>query len=259
MWITVGYMLILEFEPETTALLNERPPPLTDEEAEAVLFRQFRGWTFTERQGAHRHWSWQYGWDISKGVERKFACKVCVFDRKRTIEAFAFSGLQNAHNHLFVDHRISAPEGQQKSKAELAADAIMKNLKSSNPESILNYFKLDPYNLHDQSFANNLIKNFNREQFQRLVVEWIVNSNLPFSIAMDRYLRAIFEYLNPSVKAQKAHITANTVRDLAKKQFNWHKNTVIEVLKGASGLIHISFDGWRAPNRASLYGVVCFF
>ena len=39
----------------TVHLLSERPPPLTDEEAEAVLFRQFRGWTFTERQGAHRH------------------------------------------------------------------------------------------------------------------------------------------------------------------------------------------------------------
>jgi hypothetical protein len=86
-----------------------------------------------KRQGAHRHWSWHYGWDISKGVERKFACKICVSERKRTIEAFAFSVLQNAHNHLFEDHRISAPEGQQKAKAELPADAIAKNLKSRNP------------------------------------------------------------------------------------------------------------------------------
>jgi hypothetical protein len=167
--------------------------------------------------------------------------------------------LQNAHNHLFEDHRISAPEGQQKSKAELAADAIAKNLKSRNPESILDHFKLNPDNLHEQSLANTLIKKFNREHFQRLVVEWIVDSNLPFSIATDRKLRAIFEYLNPSVKAQKAHITANSVRDLAKKQFDLHKSTVIEGFKKAPGLVHISFDGWRAPNRASLDGVVCFF
>src|SRR5256885_9713519 len=243
----------------TVHLLRERPPPLADEEAEAVLFRQFRGWTFTERQGAHRHWSWQYGWDISKGVDRKFACKICVSERKRTVEACGFSGLQNAHNHLFDDHRILAPEGQQKSEAELASDAITKNRKSTNPESILDYFNLNPENPHEQSFANSLFKNFNREHFQRLVVEWIVDSNLPFSIATDRRLRAIFEYLNPSVKAQKAHITANTVRGLARKQFDRHKSTVIEVLKKAPGLVHISFDGWRAPNRASLYGVVCFF
>lgn len=238
---------------------SERPPPLTDEEAEAVLFRRFRGWTFTERQGAHRHWSWQYGWDISNGVERKFACKVCVSERKKTIAAFAFSGLQNAHNHLFDDHRISAPEGQQKSKAELAADAIAKKLKSRNPESILHHFKLNPDKPHEQSLANTLINNFSREHFQRLVVEWIVDSNLPFSMAGDRKLRAIFEYLNPSVKAQKAHITANSVRGLAKKQFVRHKSTVVEALKKAPGSVHISFDGWRAPNRASLYGVVCFF
>lgn len=134
---------------------GELPPSLTGEEAEAVLFRYFRGWTFTERQGAHRHcWSWQYGWDISNGVERKFACKVCVSERKPTIEAFSFSGLQNAHNHLFDDHRISAPEGQQKSKAELAADAIAKKLKSQNPESILHHFKLNPDKAHEQSLAN---------------------------------------------------------------------------------------------------------
>jgi hypothetical protein len=79
--------------------------------------------------------------------------------------------LQNTHNHLFEDHRISAPEGQQKSKAELAADTIAKNLKSRNPESILNHFKLNPDNLHEQLLANTLIKNFNKEHFQRLVVE----------------------------------------------------------------------------------------
>ena len=53
--------------------LGERPPPLTDEEAEAVLFRQFRGWTFTEQQGIHRHWSWEYGWD-GGGVEKESGC-----------------------------------------------------------------------------------------------------------------------------------------------------------------------------------------
>ncbi|KAH8787865.1 hypothetical protein F5883DRAFT_591 [Diaporthe sp. PMI_573] len=34
-----------------------------------------------------------HAWDISKGVERKFAYKVCVLERKRIIEAFVFNGL----------------------------------------------------------------------------------------------------------------------------------------------------------------------
>jgi hypothetical protein len=146
-----------------------------------------------------------------KGVERKFAYKVCVSERKRTIEAFVFNGLQNTHNYLFEDHRISAPKGQQKSKAKLAADTIAKNLKSRNPESILNYFKLNPDNLYKQLLTNTLIKKFNRKHFQRLVIKWIVDLNLPFSIATDQKLRAIFKYLNLLVKAQKAHITANLV------------------------------------------------
>lgn len=83
--------------------------------------------------------------------------------------------------------------------------------------------------------------------------------NLPFLIATDQKLCAIFKYLNASVKAQKAYITANLVQDLAKKQFDRHKSIVIKVLKKAPGLVHISFDGWRAPNCASLYSIVCFF
>ena len=39
----------------TARRLGKWPPPLTDKEAEVVLFRQFCGWTFTEQQGAHRH------------------------------------------------------------------------------------------------------------------------------------------------------------------------------------------------------------
>ncbi len=35
---------------------------------------------------------------------------------------------KNVYNHLFEDHRISASEEQQKSKAELAVDTITKNV-----------------------------------------------------------------------------------------------------------------------------------
>ncbi|KJZ71564.1 hypothetical protein HIM_09033 [Hirsutella minnesotensis 3608] len=38
-----------------------------------------------------------------------------------------------------------------------------------------------------------------------------------------------------------------------------HKSKVVEVLKRADGLVHISFDGWRSANRHSLYGLCCFF
>lgn len=72
-------------------------------------------------------------------------------------------------------------------------------------------------------------------------------------------LREIFEYLNPLVAIQKAHISPNTVKARAIQEFNKHKTTIINTLAAAQGLIHIVFDGWRAPNRLSMYGVVCFF
>jgi hypothetical protein len=95
-----------------------KPSRLTNEEAEAVLWRKFPGWTFSERQAAHCGWIWQYGYDISRNSRRRFVCKQCIITRCPRVKSFFATGLQNATKHLFEDHRIRAPEGETKSTAE---------------------------------------------------------------------------------------------------------------------------------------------
>lgn len=232
--------------------------PLTEGQCEAILFRHFPGFTFTEYRGTHRQWCWEYGYDISNGVTRKFACRLCIQQQNRKIEAFAFQGLQNALSHLFEDHKIRAPPGKLKSKAEIEADTKKLKLKA-NKGSILHHFKLNPEDPTEQRLANALLKGFDKQHFQRLLVEWIVDSNLPFAAAHNQRLRRIFEYLNPSVRTQDAHLVASTIKIRAVSQFQQHKQAVIDVLRKSPGLIHLAFDGWRAPNRLSMYGVACFF
>ncbi|KAG7000701.1 hypothetical protein FocnCong_v013464 [Fusarium oxysporum f. sp. conglutinans] len=90
-------------------------------------------------------------------------------------------------------------------------------------------------------------------------MNWIVARNHSFSIAEENELREIFDYLNPSVSVRDANLTHTTIKEKATSAFKQHKQKVVEVLRKAPGLIHISFDGWRSGNRHALYGVCCFF
>ncbi|RYP56930.1 hypothetical protein DL770_010799 [Monosporascus sp. CRB-9-2] len=100
-----------------------------------------------------------------------------------------------------------------------------------------------------------MIKSFDKKQFRRLLINWIVVHNHSFSIAEEKELRSIFEYLNPCVANQEAHISHTTVKKLIEDTFNDCKQMIIKVLNNSPGRIHIAFDGWRSGNRHSFYRI----
>ncbi|GKU15841.1 unnamed protein product, partial [Fusarium langsethiae] len=125
--------------------------------------------------------------------------------------------------------------------------------------NIAEMMKLNTRDAREQQIANQIIGRFDRLDFQRLVVSWIINSNSSFRQSEDPYLRAAFEYLNPLVKTTEAHITHNTVRRRILQVYEENKAEIKRVLATAPGLLHIAFDGWRSNNRHALYGICCYF
>jgi hypothetical protein len=116
-------------------------------------------------------------------------------------------------NHLFDDHKVRAPIGETKSASLKKVYKLLENKATSRPatrpdRSIAQMFGLDPQNPKEQMVANTFIKRFDRQHFQRMLVEFAVDSNLPFAIVENPKLRSIFEYLSPSVAVQDAHISA---------------------------------------------------
>lgn len=91
--------------------------------------------------------------------------------------------------------------------------------------------------------ANSFVKSFDKDHFQWMVVQRIVKSNLPFLTVEDEDLRAIFDYLSPSVSICGGHLSADTIRTKIITEYQRHRHAVIDVLQQSSGLIHISFDG----------------
>ncbi|KAK8120215.1 restless-like transposase [Apiospora kogelbergensis] len=220
------------------------------------LFHHFRGYVWTEKVKDTLSWAWDYGYDIQNMKKRIWVCHKCIIQNNPKPRGIAWKGLQNAMDHLFESHLIRAPAGKTKSQKQIRSE---RNRHQPAVATIVTKMGLDIKQPREQLLANTYIKNFDRTQFQRLLVEWVIASNLSFESIEDDRLRAIFSYLNPSVEVQNALISADTVRSRIASQFELHFEKVAATIRTSPGLVHFSFDGWRSSNRKSLYGVCCFF
>jgi hypothetical protein len=200
------------------ARLTTKKQPLTDDEAEVALFKRYSTGIWSQNRRTHRQWVWAYGYDIEVNHKRRYVCRLCIVNRSSKYEDFAAGRLQNVANHLYEDHGIRASEDETPSKAEQSASRPTAPL--AQRQSILTDLQLDPENPRDQQIANVIISGFDRNRYQQLLLEWLMVCQLPFTIVQHKRLRAIFEYLNPSVKHQNAHISANTVRNRILQQYN---------------------------------------
>ncbi|OBS17487.1 hypothetical protein FPOA_26474 [Fusarium poae] len=193
------------------------PPDQEDKRNSWDLFpwKDFPGYTQSQRCASTSSWIWQFGYDIEKSdddTKRRWVCKVCVDSRRPNPHSAASSGTQNAEIHLWNDHKVCDPSGRRKPPSKAKEKTPSRN--------IAEMMKLNTRDAREQQIANQIIGRFDRLDFQRLVVSWIINSNSSFRQSEDPYLRAAFEYLNPLVKTTEAHITHNT-NLLLLSQYPW--------------------------------------
>ncbi|KAK8120373.1 restless-like transposase [Apiospora kogelbergensis] len=236
--------------------------PITNDQHHAELFERFQGWTFAERVREVTSWIWDFGFDIQRIVnrdttERRWICKLCIIQRRPSIKPITDSGLQNATGHLYTHHRILAPDGKTKSREEKLSSGT-----SNRARSIAYFMHLNPEKPSEQAAINKAIQSFDRKRFQRLLVEWIVKENLPFSIAEHEGLRALFEYLNPQIAIQQANLTRPMIKIKILNEFNRHQDTVIATydfskLRRWSGgySVDTAFNNFGTSGSACLEGV----
>lgn len=261
---------------------NKRPSSSTsgdsaathDAEAIARLFRHFPGHLWSEPERKTTAWIWGHGYDITRqghNQDRKWVCRYCIQNSSPSPQAYLKAAVHHGMDHIFKDHGVRAPSGaKSKAPLEKSHDASQqkkiqnqhyqkKGTKMKQQSVIAALGRIDANDPIQQRIANTYIRSFDRQHFQMLLTRYIVNSNKSFSEAEDPDLRSVFEYLNPAVAVQNAHLTRNSVRSRAVLEWEKHAKKVIQVLANAPGLIHISYDGWTAPNKSPLYGVACFF
>ena len=101
--------------------------------------------------------------------------------------------------------------------------------------------------------------NFVKERFQQILINWIIDANLPFRTLEHPRLHHAFEYSNPLIKDSNAMISHSTVRQRLVNEIESNKDTVVQALRSSPGLIHIAFDGWHLRNHHALFGIICCY
>lgn len=242
--------------PTPNRFANIRGLPDTNPEHEIYLWERFPSHIFNERARDARSWTWLFGFDVvSLSNTRKWICKPCIQKKHPNPKCYNANGMQNTAEHLFTAHKITAPPGSKPSKAQSKAGHRVSN---RNP-SVAQELGLDLMDPTQQRIANNYIRNFDVKHFQRLLVEFIVAGNHTFSLVDEKPFRSMLEYGNSAAKRRDAIPGRTAIAARLRESYNYHKDKVIKVLREAPGLVHISFDGWRSPNRLNLYGIACFF
>ncbi|KAM5360625.1 hypothetical protein ACJA88_014770 [Fusarium oxysporum] len=229
---TMNFVAASLFTPDPLTPAPSTPEPSTPAEARATrrdedrLFRHFRGYTWSQRSRNTKSWVWEYGFDIEKDSERRWVCRLCIERNRPKPGNVVAIGTQNAERHLWDHQKIQDPSGKRSAPAS-------RKKPSTGYQTKTKAFNLDLNAPREQAIANRLIKSFDRNVFQRLAAEWIVESNLSFREPENKRLRAIFEYLNPFVVSTDAHVGHDTVRKRAVAEFEKHKGK-----KGPVGKLH---------------------
>ncbi|KAK2470539.1 hypothetical protein H9L39_17835 [Fusarium oxysporum f. sp. albedinis] len=176
----------------------------------AFPWHKFPGFSISERVGRQTSWVWQHAFDIQardSPTKRKWVCKHCLRKAKPKMTDFSAVGTQNIEKHLFREHGLVDKSGRRK------PPALWKGKQEKTPsKNIVEMLNLDTSDPKEQAIANALIQRFDRDHFQRLLLEWVIDANISFRQPEHGRLRRIFEYRNPSVAATNAHISHDTDR-----------------------------------------------
>jgi hypothetical protein len=175
--------------------------------------------------------------------------------KKKQPVTFAALGHINIERHLRDVHSLEDPTGRRKRKHSTASLGEPPD----KQQRIDTAFKLNARFPQDQALINALKFAFDRDYFQKLLINWIVESNLPFRTIEHPRLRELLMYLNPLVRDTNALITHPTARRMLVNEYNRHREAVVHLLRSSPGFIHIAFDGWSSRNKHSLYGITCSF
>ena len=97
------------------------------------------------------------------------------------------------------------------------------------------------------------------ELFKSLLLEWIVDQNIPLTAVEHGSFRAFLTVLSPDVDSYLPN-SAGTVRNWLITEFDRAKKEIKHQLReDPMSQIHISFDMWTSENQLALIGIVAHY
>ncbi|KAK4233066.1 hypothetical protein C8A03DRAFT_39251, partial [Achaetomium macrosporum] len=98
-----------------------------------------------------------------------------------------------------------------------------------------------------------------KDLFQELLVKWLSDSDIPFSVVEHKYFRSLLSILNPTQADNLLPRSHVTTRSWLKTQYSLYFDALKAEITATPNPIHISFDGWSSPGTAAFFAVVAHY
>ncbi|KAM7191378.1 Ribonuclease H-like domain containing protein [Rhypophila sp. PSN 637] len=98
-----------------------------------------------------------------------------------------------------------------------------------------------------------------KDGFKDLLVNWMADSDIPFSVVENKRFRALLSLLNPVLVNELLPKSHNTARSWLNTIYTREFNALKQDLLATPNPIHISFDGWSSPGTATFLPVVVHY
>ncbi len=126
----------------------------------------------------------------------------------------------------------------------------------SDQRKIHDYVNLD--NPYEQALHGKVTVKFIPHLNNLLILDWLVDSNLPLAIVDNPKWRRQQQYNNPTMRINELPHSKTFTR-LLLDEYERAVPLVRTLLQTARGMIHITFDGWTSRRNSSFLGVHAHF
>ena len=191
-------------------------------------------------------WIYKYGWPLwhRRRQKRWWLCKYCHTHKMRGGEYDVHTSTSSAGTHISA--KTVGHGYDRDGKIDFALPP--------NTSSILHRLQLQGVRV-SQAVANELASSFSQKAFRQALIDWIVADNQALRVIETPSFRQMIAVANP-LAAQSLWKSANSLRAHIFAEYHAMIPAVIQHLKKARSLIHISFDNWTSyGGKRALTGI----
>ena len=109
-----------------------------------------------------------------------------------------------------------------------------------------------------QSHFSTLVTSIQVERFRQLLIQWIIQAQIPYSCVENAQFRDLLLYLAPSLQRYLVR-SHSTITKWVRDDYLEARKHLKLTLATAKSKVHLSFDAWTSPSSAPLIGICAHF
>lgn len=186
-------------------------------------------------------------YNTTRNGREAWVCELCSQMKPPRVTAYVASqSTNNIKNHLKKSHKIDLFEPERQKKQEL--DTLVKRAQYFAGHS----------NKRLRANTAGQDGTFDPKVFRELYAQYVFMDDLSMQHCKSAAFRSLLHYISPLANDALPTSHSTIAADI-ESAYNIRKAVVIASMHSALSTIHISPDGWTAPNGLGLLGVTCRF